>query len=367
MTTGPARRTAGAVLALLVLTAMGCAAPVGETTTQTPPVVATGPETRVVVDISGREVTIPADVTKVAGMVAVSIDPTIMLGATDQMVARSIDTDYWSELVDPAYGTIPRVEGRDANIEQLIESGTQVAFMFEGYPDINDKLEEAGIAVVHTIRARSDDGISTPEDFIEEKKREIMLHGEVFGGEALERAKRWSAYADEAVEEIYSRTKDLSAEERPRVYYVRGPEALRIHGGESHTRYLVELAGGELVSQEDAEQLYNTTMEQVVAWDPEYIIMGRVDNVELVTEDPAWESIQAVKDGNVYVNLKAIGPADYSTMSLVMMQQIATILHPDLFSDIDMVEKVKEYFATFYDYELTDEEAVEVLTFARPD
>ena len=171
---------------------------------------------------------------------------------------------------------------------------------------------------------------------------------------------------DETVGYVTSRTSQLSANELPSVYYIRGPEALSIHGGESYTRYLVDMAGGNLVSKEDPEGLYTTTMEQVLEWNPEYIFMGRVDNIELVTEDPAFAPIQAVQNGNAYVNLHSVGPADYSTDCFLMMEQIAKTLHPDLFEDLDMVQAVKDYYQTFYDYALTDDQANRILTYQDP-
>jgi iron complex transport system substrate-binding protein len=108
-------------------------------------------------------------------------------------------------------------------------------------------------------------------------------------------------------------------------------------------------------------------MEQVVQWNPEYIFMGRVNNVELITQDPAWSSIQAVKNGKVYVNLKGVGVADYSTDCFLLMEQIAKTLHPDLFKDLNMTEETKSYYSEFYNYKLTDEQANLILNFKTPE
>ncbi|MBQ7815815.1 MAG: hypothetical protein IJ339_00465 [Oscillospiraceae bacterium] len=36
---------------------------------------------------------------------------------------------------------------------------------------------------------------------------------------------------------------------------------------------------------------------------------------------------------------------------------MATLMQPELFSDIDMVEEIKYYYSEFYEYELTDDQA----------
>lgn len=329
---------------------------------------ASAEQTRTIVDLAGREVTVPAEVTKVAVLTGPAYETVIMLGAEDQVVitGNKAGKSGWANVVCPEYAAIPNVEDATSpNVEELMAQGVQVVLFWDSYPEVTQALEDAGMAVV--VTQLGNDGIDTPEEFLELKKREIMVVGEVFGGAALEKAQKWCDYADETVKFVTERTADLAEDEIPSVYYVRGPEALKIHGGESYTYYLVTMAGGDLVSKDDDELLYTTTMEQAMQWDLAYIFMGRVDNVELITEDPAWAPIKAVKDGNVYVNLKSVGPADYSTDCFLLMEQIATILHPDLFADVDMVEEVKEYFAEFYDTQIDDEQAQRVLSFQAPE
>ena len=324
--------------------------------------------TRTVVDLAGREVEIPANVERVAAITGPVYETIIMLGAEDQVVITGNGgaKSGWAHFVSPEYADIPVMENaQQPNVEELMELGVQVAFFWDSYPDAIEAMEAAGIPVV--VTQLDDDGIDTCEEFVELKKREISIVAEVLGGAAVEKAEKWCDYVDAMVEKVTSRTADLTEDEIPSVYYVRGPEATKIHGGESYTYYLVTMAGGDLVSKEDKQLLYDTTVEQAMLWDPEDIFMGRVDNVELITEDPAWSTIRAVVDGHVYVNLKSVGPADYSTDCFLLMEQIATILHPDLFEDTDMVEEVKYYFAEFYDTEITDEQAERVLAFQPPE
>ncbi|MFV0425793.1 MAG: ABC transporter substrate-binding protein [Beutenbergiaceae bacterium] len=325
-------------------------------------------DTRVLVDLAGREVTVPADVSRVAALVHPMFEAIIMLQAWDQVVVSGtqMGVSGWTPTFAPQYGEIPIIENAsEPNIEELVAMDVEVVLFWDSRPEVIAQLEEAGMAVVVT-QVSNGDGIDTAEEFVEFKKQEIMLLGELFGGQALERAQQWADYVDETVAEIATVTDELSDEQRPSVYYVRGPESLTIHGGESYTRYLVDIAGGALVSREDPELLYETTMEQVLNWDPEYIFMGRVNNVELITEDPAWASVQAVSAGNIFINLKAMGPTDYSTTAFLLMQQIATQMHPDLFGDIDMAQEVQEYFSTFYDYELSDDQTQAILTYDEP-
>lgn len=356
-----------ATLVVALLVATGCAT-TPEQETPAPAATAAESETMVVVDLSGREVTIPVESTKVANLLYISKEPTILLGATDQVIATASGSDYWTGMIAPDYDELHKLEsGREPNVEELVELGVEVVFLWGDMDEVTEQLEDAGIAVVQATASTEDRKIESPEDFLAAEQREMMLYGQVYGGDALQKAEEWAAYAEETINEINERTKDLSDEERPRVFYVRGPDAVRTHGGVVASRWLVEIAGGTFFHPEEERVQYDAVMEDIVAFNPEHILMGRVGNVELVTEDPAWQTLQAVKDGNVHLNLKGIGSTESSSTSILLMQQIAKMLHPELFADIDMIEETQEYYSTFYGYDLTDAEAEEILTFAHTD
>ena len=40
---------------------------------------------------------------------------------------------------------------------------------------------------------------------------------------------------------------------------------------------------------------------------------------------------------------------------------LATMIYPDLFSDIDINEIMKEFYSEFFDFDLTDEQVQEIL------
>lgn len=336
--------------------------------TDTSPAVSNA-HTKTILDISGREVTMPADVTRVAALVHPSYETVIMLGASNQVVMTGGNgqaSKGWAHVVCPGYADIPVM--KDAvtpNMEELIGAGTQVVFYWDSHPDVMQEMEDAGMSVV--VTQMDHDGINTAQDFVAFKKHEIMQAGEVFGGHALDQAEKWCEDADKKVAYVTDRISSLKPSEIPTVYYVRGPGALTIHGGASYTRFLVELAGGDLVSKDDPKLLYDTTMEQVMNWDPEYIFMGRVDNTDLITKDPAWAPIKAVQDGNVFVNLKGVSVADYGTDCFLLMEQLAQKMHPELFGDLDMAKEVKDYYSQFYGYQLTDDQANRILTFQAPE
>ncbi|MDR3161991.1 MAG: ABC transporter substrate-binding protein [Spirochaetaceae bacterium] len=321
-----------------------------------------------VTDLAGRTVTVPSRPSRIAPLVGPGFEKIILLGAVDKVAitGNRNATSSWSVVVAPSFKDKPVTENAtDPNIEELIRLGVDVVFYWDSYPQVIDRLDQAGIPVVVTQL-----GTGNPksiDEFIQFQKEEVMLFGTVLGGDHLKKAEEWCQFFDEKVNFIRSRTASLGPGKRPDVYYVRGPDPLTIHGRNSYTMWLVELAGGNLVSRDSKiELLYTTTMEDVVNWNPEYIFMGRVNNTDSIMNDPAWSSIRAVKAGKVIVNPKGVMVWDYSSEGFLLMEFIAKTIHPELFKDLDVKQEIKDYYRRFYGYTLSDDETDRIYRFMDP-
>ena len=126
---------------------------------------------------------------------------------------------------------------------------------------------------------------------------------------------------------------------------------------------LTRIAGGKLVTSEAGGDGYQSNtfgtvnIEQVVEWDPEVIFMGRTVGTDKITKNDQWKEITAVKNGAVYETPHGVFYWDNSSEQILTIMYVASILHPELFTDLNMVEETKYFYKTFYNYNLTDEEA----------
>lgn len=349
------------VLAILALAAIAAGCTTQPAATPTPAPAAN----RTVTDIAGRPVTLPANVTKAAALVGPSYEKILLLGATDRIALRMPMTDAWALKVDPMLKGYPTTASySDPNIEELLSRGIQVVFFWD-YPQPLAKMNEAGIPVV--VTQLSTGNPSNAEDFIAFEKREVRLYGDTLGPDAREKADEWCAYLDAKVAYVTSRTANLTDDEKPKVYYVRGPDALTTHGKNSYTQWYVEMAGGNMVSKNTTKEgLQQVTIEQVLAWDPDVVFMGRMNNTSMIMDDPKWANVKAVKEGKVYLNPDGVFYWDYGSEGVLLMEYFAKTLHPDLFQDLDMTEEVKDYYSRFYGYSLTDDEAGRILRHMPP-
>lgn len=321
--------------------------------------------TKIVTDMAGRKVTVPKDPKRVATFVGPGYEKVILLGETDKIVLTGFKNKGWASVVAPQLKNIQNVKSaREPNMEELLNKDVQVVFYWDTKDQIK-KMESSGIPVVATQVSAGKP--TTSDEFIEFEKREVKVFGDTLGENATKKAEEWCKYFDERVNYVKSRISTIPKEKYPEVYYVRGPEATKVHGKGSYTDFLVELAGGNLVTADGSkETLYDTTLEQVIKWDPEYIFMGRVDNTDLIMKNKAWKDIKAVKENKVFVNPNGVMEWDYSSENILLLQFIAKTLHPELFKDLDMKKEIKTYYDKFYNYKLTDDEVTRVINHQSP-
>lgn len=323
------------------------------------------PTKRVVTDLSNRKVDVPNKINRVASLVGPSYEKLMLLGQADKIALSMPISSKWAAKVYPDIKKVPTTPSfADPNVEDLISKKVDVVFFWDTPKPLN-KMTSSSIPVI--VTQKSNGNPDSVEAFQKCIKQEVNVFGQTFGGDAAKIADDWCAYFDKKVEYVTSKTSKLSETEKPKVYYVRGPDALTSHGRNSYTEWYVQMAGGTLVTKDSKEELMTKpTMEDVLKWNPDFIFMGRVDNTKLILEDPKWSNVKAVKDNKVYVNPEGVFYWDYGSEGVLLLEFIAKTLHPDLFKDLDMNKEVKEYYSKFYHYNLTDDEANRILNHLPP-
>ena len=84
--------------------------------------------------------------------------------------------------------------------------------------------------------------------------------------------------------------------------------------------------------------------------------------VEQIKKDPLWASISAVKNGRVIVNPLGTFPwVRYSAEEALQVLWAAQLFYPEKFTDVDMVQKTREFYKKYYNYDLSVENAKQIL------
>jgi iron complex transport system substrate-binding protein len=318
-----------------------------------------------VTDMAGRRVALPAKVDRVACLEVLCYQKMLMLGAADRITEMTMTTAPWMIVTNPKVVDIPKITA-DPSFEDLLAQKVDVVFFSYNAQQTIGKLASLGIpGLVSQPMTRK---VATAEGFIEENKRAVRLFGQVLGGEAVRRAEEWCAYVDARVARITAVTAAIPAEQRLKVYYLRGPQALTTQGIGTATYWFGALAGAEMVVKEQPWQNKGpVSMEDIIRWNPDVILVGRQYSADLVLKDERWAGISAVRHDRVFPTPEGAFYWDGGLESVLLMEFIAKRAYPDRFPDLDLAAELRDFYARFYRYPLSADEAELLLQGRSPD
>ena len=175
-------------------------------------------------------------------------------------------------------------------------------------------------------------------------------------------AQELADYTSRTLTAIIGRIADVGAEQRPRVYYARGPRGLVTGLGGSINVETIELIARN-VAGDTPGGLANVSMEQVLLWNPDVVITIDLEFADTVRSDPAWASVKAVRDNRVHLSPKMpFGWVDFppSVNRLIGLWWLAKILYPERFAE-DLRVLTRDFYARFYHVTPTDAQIDQVL------
>jgi len=330
---------------------------------------ANGQEGQIVVtDHAGRQVTLPAEVNRVvvADIYPMASVITVYLGSAEKLVgihpvcmsaAKSgLLGEIFPEILeaDTSFMT-----GSDLNVEQLLNLDPDVVFCGAGNSELMSALENAGIPAV---------GVSPSKweyDILETYDQWAALLGQMFP--ESDKSKEISAYSQEVYDMIQDRVKDIPEEDKKDILFLfqYDDQEIVTSGKSFFGQFWCEAVGGrnvaEVVEADNSNAIIS--MEQIYEWDPELIFVTNFTSVQpddlyknAIGGDD-WSTVTAVKDKEVYKlplgSYRSYTPSADTPVTLLWM---ARKVYPDLFSDIDMTQEVKDYYQELYGIQLTDEQ-----------
>lgn len=315
--------------------------------------------TQTVTDMNGTEVEVPMNPTKYADGWFAHNEITIMLTGAEGLVATHCDKKSfpWMYKVCPNMEKATVTFGKDFNFEELAKLEPQV--IFDSKEDLRDKAKELGIPLVNCT-------FNTYETM----QKSIELTGQVYGGKAVDIAKKYNDELSSTVASVKEKTDKLGDGDRPSVMHGNSVYTFVLDGKDTIIDTWIQTAGGKNAVTESTEgnAQQKFSLEQIIDWNPEVIITGKADEVDQILADPAWASISAVKNKKVYVNPKGVFGWDrYGVEELLQIQWVSALLHPDIFTDLDIRTKMKDFYKTYLNYELTENEVDLILAAKNPE
>ena len=321
---------------------------------------------RTVTDRTGRTVSIPTDPRRIACFYGPSYDRAFLLGAADRVAARTLKHPPWAHKLNPNLRNIPLIASyNDPDVERMLSMGLDLVFYW-AWPQQIERMSSAGIPVLCSFSPTANP--VTLDGFINQFKEDIRFYGNMLGGEAIKTAEDYCTYFDEKLKNIISVTSRIPPAARPKYYSVRGHNVFATEGRYTTGHWLSEIAGATLVSKGINNYFVDTTMEQIIAWNPDVIVVGSYSPIDPILTDARWGSIKAVREKRVHHIPEGVFFWDHAGTEIVLFAMyLAKTFHPDKFSDLDMKKEVKEFYSRFYHYALTDDDADRILKHLPPE
>ena len=246
-------------------------------------------QSRTVTDMTGREIALNGDVTRVVALTAADCEILYAVGAGDAVVGRGEYCDY-----PEAALSLPAVQsGAATNVEQIVALSPQVVFMDTMAQSVEQiaALEAAGIQVV----------VSEATD-LEGVYESISVIGRVMNRESE------AADVIAGMKQTFQQLSDKAAafSDKPTVYFEISPlkAGLWTAGKGTFMDEAASLLGAQNVFG-DVTGWAGISEEQVIQRNPGYIVTtdryvgtGATPEQEIAGR-PGWEHLSAVKDGHI--------------------------------------------------------------------
>ena len=320
-----------------------------------------------VTDMIGRSLEIPASVNNV---VATSPPMTTVLYmiAPDKLKAVNFQwTDDELKYVPGQYANYPVVGGwygtQDGSYEEFIAAEPDL---------IIESIDEGGDGDLSTVKERQEKFGAIPvlavkdTTNVEKVGESITFMGEVVG--AQDKASQLNDFNNRYLDMVHDRASKLSDGDKRTVYYAEGDDGLQTSPSHSTHGQLIDLVGGKNVA--DSAGQGNTTsgiqvsIEQVISWNPDIIITNDPEFYSKVYSDSNWAQINAVKNKEVYLSPQS--PFKWfdrpvGANMIIGVPWTAKVIYPDDYKDIDMISATKEFYSNFYHFDLSDNQAKQIL------
>ncbi len=325
------------------------------------------PQERVVTvtDMSGDEVTITGEVSRILNLWPSVTTSLYVLGAGDLISGlATMGTNGWSPFFYPGCVDIPTMGGTTPAVEDIAAQDPDLVIVHptsvsSGLPQ---QIRDLGIPAINISCGNYEDMIQA-----------YGILGQALGGEYEEKLETWCGQVQEKIDAHRALTADLAEEDRPVVYYIAGQadDLLTTMGEGQIMQDWIESNGGIFASTMmevtgNGLQGSNVTAEEVFRVNPDVIIVGGAYQHVLMDElqnTDGWKDLDAVKNGRVYNNPYGCWNWDrYGMESLLQLDYALLCIQPDLAAQEgitreSMTQEVIDFYQFYNGTELTQEQA----------
>jgi len=317
-------------------------------------------------DDGGRSVTLPPRIERVmpAGPPATTdlliVAPEKLIGLTRALTPE--EAAFFPAAVRSLPG-LGRLTGRGntVNLESVVKAApdliVDLGYVGDTFVSLADRVQEQTHIPYVLIGGRIGE---TPET--------LRKLGTVLGTPA--RAEALAHYAEATLALVKERIAAVPPDRRPSIYIARGARGLETGVAGSINSEALELVGARNVATPDlgARGLATVSMEQLLSWQPDVVIVVDPGFYDAVWQDPLWQKLAAVQAKRVYhAPSLPFGWIDEPPAAnrLIGLRWLGQILYPSLFPE-DIRAEARRFYALFYQQEPSDAQLDALLAGAVP-
>ena len=329
------------VMLLSVISLVGCSSKGKENVSST----------RTVVDMSGIEVEIPAQVDKYCVLYSSAISICAMLDKNMEHMCMcpTIYGGWTSRLCPGVEDHVVAVNKKTVTAEQIIEVGTQVVFCSSSTnQETIAALQEAGIPCVNV-------GMKTADDLLKAVDIVAATFGTEFAANAAASYKEKFDYYQDYVKAC---VQNIPQGAKQTVLVIGDLTDITGFGEKAYEAYWTEVAGlNYILPSNDGADKVNLTMEQVFEFDPDAVVVETFDT-SVLTDDSTWLTLRAYKDGKVLAAPSALDNwSKPGAESMMVYLWALNVFYPDYAGELDLTTEVRNFYKDFYGYDMSEEYA----------
>ena len=325
----------------------------------------TAPTTRVITDMTGRNLTVPVDIKRVLTTsppimeLVYMLDPSALAGLTFSYDGAPTAGEALPPLVPANMTGLPVVGGwygtTTGNFETFIGQRPDIIIDSQlGTTSVGVATMVQNFAPIPVVELNSDyaQNMST-------YTAAITFVGNLLG--VAIQAQSLQNYFNTAMNYVNNITSKIPVSQRVTVYYAEGSNGLSTDpAGSMHTD-LLTVCGGINVAQVQLLPGYgmaSVSPEQILQWNPQMIIIGRGSQASLyktVTSNTTWSSINAVKNGQVFV--RPDNPFSWfdgppGPTQIIGLYWMVHLLYPTQTTGLNLSAQVQTFYLQYMHYNL---------------
>ena len=302
-----------------------------------------------VIDATGRKVLVPKKIYKIVSLYPMLSQLLFTVKSEQFLVASAkgsvINEENFARVFPKAKDLPDASSFKDPNVETIISFKPDLVITTYNTPI--KKLEEANIPAVLL-------NLESPE---------LMVKSIQFLGNILHRqtdAYNSLIYINKKLKNIQDITSKIK---NKKTVYFAGANLFMTFGGDFYQTYLSEIAGTVSVSKDLIGGKVNVSPEQLLAWNPDYIILTSytLSSKNEILSDPRLKDLKAVISGNIYRMPSFILAYDLpSPESILGIIWLSNKIYPD-FVDFSFEKETVDFYKTIYGFDISLSEIKAIL------